>query len=188
MYKKYETPNWKVVTTQGPIEIRTYESYLSAEVDVEGTREDAANKGFMILANYIFGGNEEGSKIAMTTPVSLFNPTVRNLVSNDSGSWTIQFMMPSQFDLDRLPKTSDMRIRFRHEPSRTWAVIRFSGLSTNQSISKNQAELEAYLQREKKSYLPEPRIMIYDNPYSTLPWNRRNEVALEIAPLDSKDS
>ncbi|MBN8649776.1 MAG: heme-binding protein [Caulobacterales bacterium] len=54
----------------GAFEIRNYSPYLVAEVSVSGTRDAAINKGFRILASYIFGENHNKSKIAMTAPVS----------------------------------------------------------------------------------------------------------------------
>ncbi len=41
-----------------------------AQVDLEADYSSALNKGFSILAGYIFGGNHQKSKISMTAPVT----------------------------------------------------------------------------------------------------------------------
>ncbi|MDX2082684.1 MAG: heme-binding protein [Rickettsiales bacterium] len=68
-YRGYETPEYKIIKKFENIEIRQYEPTLVAEVMVDGDREQAANKGFRILARYIFGKNIAQEKLAMTSPV-----------------------------------------------------------------------------------------------------------------------
>jgi hypothetical protein len=68
-YKDYETAEFEVIKKEKNIEIRNYQEYIVAEVEVEGTRKEAAKKGFWILAKYIFGKNSVEEKIAMTSPV-----------------------------------------------------------------------------------------------------------------------
>jgi DNA gyrase inhibitor GyrI len=65
-----ESPNYNVESNDGNIEIRKYDDYIVAQVDLEADYNSALNKGFRILANYIFGGNHQKSKISMTAPVT----------------------------------------------------------------------------------------------------------------------
>jgi hypothetical protein len=66
----YEQPKHTVIERAGNIEIREYAPMLLAEVDVEGDRGTAANRGFRLLAGYIFGGNTSRASINMTSPVT----------------------------------------------------------------------------------------------------------------------
>jgi hypothetical protein len=54
----------------GNIEIRKFDVYIVAQVDLEADYNSALNKRFRILANYIFGGNHQKSKISVTAPVT----------------------------------------------------------------------------------------------------------------------
>ena len=50
-------------------EIKNYDSYLVAEVDIEGSYNKTGNEAFRILAGYIFGDNQSSTKMNMTAPV-----------------------------------------------------------------------------------------------------------------------
>ena len=64
-----EEPGYKVIDTYGDFEVRQYEPYLIAELDVSGGMNSAGNKAFRILAGYIFGDNAAKAKMEMTAPV-----------------------------------------------------------------------------------------------------------------------
>jgi len=66
----FESPKYQVIDSVGEVEIREYEPYLVAETTVDGDLETAGNRGFRVLAKYIFGDNQGKRRIAMTTPVS----------------------------------------------------------------------------------------------------------------------
>ncbi len=65
-----EEPAFKKVLSDGAFEVRDYPALIVAEVTVTGEQKEAANKGFRLLAGYIFGGNESRKGIAMTAPVA----------------------------------------------------------------------------------------------------------------------
>jgi hypothetical protein len=65
-----ESPKYEVEKEEGSFEIRTYASYIVAQVDVESDFDGALRNGFEILAHYIFGGNKKKESIPMTAPVS----------------------------------------------------------------------------------------------------------------------
>ncbi|RYI11678.1 MAG: heme-binding protein, partial [Acetobacteraceae bacterium] len=69
-HKGYEMPPYSVEWQEDAREIRSYGPHLLAEVTVSGSRSGAIQKGFRVLAGYIFGGNATGEKIAMTVPVA----------------------------------------------------------------------------------------------------------------------
>jgi hypothetical protein len=65
-----ESPTYLIEKKDGNFEIRKYDDYILAQVDVEADYRRAMGIGFSILAGYIFGGNKKKSKLPMTTPVS----------------------------------------------------------------------------------------------------------------------
>lgn len=62
-----ETPAYKVVRTIGEVEIRQYPNMVVAKTSLPSSSfEEAGSQGFRNIANYIFGGNAQNQKIAMT--------------------------------------------------------------------------------------------------------------------------
>ena len=95
-----ETPRYKVISSAAAWEVREYEEFsvCSTAIDRPVEGGDApqiqqpslpAAGGFQALAGYIFGRNEEGEKMAMTTPV----------LSQRSaeGRMQMSFVLPARF-------------------------------------------------------------------------------------------
>ena len=175
-----ETPEYKILKTEGNIQLRRYNPMIIALVNVNGTRRDAIGKGFRLLSDYIFGdnvgqrtisdpaGTRESIKIAMTAPVQQ--------QSVDSG-WQISFVMPSEYTTGTLPSPTNKLITIRTEDSRDFFTITFSGLNSDQNIEKNQNILSKYLEVNNISTSSKPIYAIY-NPPLTLPFLRRNEILI----------
>lgn len=89
-HKGYEMPPYTVEWQDGAREIRSYGPHLLAEVKVSGSRSGAIQKGFRVLAGYIFGGNATGEKIAMTVPVA-------QTPEAGGETWVVSFMMPARY-------------------------------------------------------------------------------------------
>lgn len=183
MYKGYETADYTVEQTEGAVEVRHYPPHLVAEVTVDGDRSTAAGRGFRILAGYIFGGNQGAGKIAMTTPVTqepakiaMTTPVTQ---SGGDGQWTVQFGMPGTYTLDTLPRPKDARIRFAETPADRIVVLTFSGLPTTGRLTEQADALRLAATRVGLQTTGEVFYMFYDSPF-TLPWSRRNEVALHL--------
>ena len=70
----HDIEEYKYVVTEtfDEFEIRQYEASLFSTVQLNTSNyENASKKGFSILGGYIFGNNEEGKQIPMTSPVSM---------------------------------------------------------------------------------------------------------------------
>lgn len=182
MYNGNETPDYTVESTEGAVEIRSYPPHIAAEVTVSGSRDAAINAGFRVLAGYIFGGNEAKAKVAMTTPVTqsqkIAMTTPVTQAETDQG-WTVQFMMPSEYTLETLPKPKDSRIRIVTTDPVRMVVLRFSGIPTTAALAKRTDELRELAKAKGLTVSGAPQFMFYDPPFR-MPWNRRNEVAFAI--------
>jgi effector-binding domain-containing protein len=192
----YESPDYRVTSTLGPVEIREYEPYLVAETTVDGNLENAGNQGFRILAKYIFGANQGKKKIAMTAPVSqerqkeaegtkiaMTTPVTQE---REGGQFTIRFMMPSEFSRDELPVPNDDRVAIVEVPSRTFAAVRYSGRWTKRLYEKHLGELYATLRAEGLEPEGEPVWARYNPPFT--PWfMRRNEILTEFREASGSD-
>ena len=183
-YKSNETPKYAVQRSEGPIELRLYAPRIVAEVSVQGSQSQAVSAGFRILAGYIFGGNEGGAKVAMTSPVTqvpgenIAMTTPVTQMARD-GNWLVQFMMPASFTLDTLPKAHNPAIRFVSLPANRQAVLRFSGLASIAALTAKEGELRSWARGQALEVAAGPFYYFYDAPW-TLPWNRRNEVAFAL--------
>ncbi|HHF7346089.1 TPA: heme-binding protein [Legionella feeleii] len=165
-----EQTKYKVVESFGGIEIRDYSGMIVAEVQVPGDRKDAANKGFRLLAGYIFGENELKNKIAMTAPV------IQESVGNE---WKVRFIMPSYYSMERLPAPNNTAVKLTTMQGGRFVVIRFSGLANERNLKEHQQKLVDFVRTKKLKPISEP-IYAFFNPPWTLPLLRRNEIMIEI--------
>jgi hypothetical protein len=171
MYRGYEAPAYLVIDRIGDVEIRDYPAMLVAEVQIRGGFGTAIGRGFRILADYIFGDNATGETIAMTVPVEQM-PLADDI-------WSVRFVLPRDASLDALPGPENAAIRLIESPAERLAVLRFSGIVTSASADRRGRELLAALASAGRAHAGPVRVYYYDDPF-TLPWRRRNEVAVRI--------
>jgi hypothetical protein len=156
--KKYDT-----------FEIRNYEATLFTSVQLSGNKyEDASSKGFSLLAGYIFGGNKQNEKIAMTSPVAM----------SLEDSMTMMFMVPKKFNKETLPEPNQSQIKFREEPAKTIAAISFGGWANDEKIEKYKQKLKSALDTENIAYTNRFYFLGYNPPYEV--FNRKNEIIVEL--------
>lgn len=148
-----ETPKYAVIKKENEIEIRRYSGYIQAAVTVDGQDyQSAIQNGFRILAGYIFGNNIAREKIEMTAPVTAAQSqkiamTTPVTVTGDD-SFSVAFIMPSQYTLESLPIPKDDQIHFTQLPAHAMAAIRFSGYFRPDSIQKNKQRLSQWLEEQ----------------------------------------
>ncbi len=179
-----EQPNYKLVKSKGPIEIRDYAPLILAQVEVSGERKQAIREGFQILADYIFGNNTSNKKMEMTAPVTnelseKMAMTAPVLQQQDSNHWKISFVMPKKYSFETLPKPHSKEVVLIQLPARRFATIRFSGVPDDESIKLHTKELEAFIADEKLKIIGGTLLAFYNPPW-TIPFLRRNEVMIEI--------
>ncbi len=180
-----EEPAFTIERKDGDIEIRRYAPLLIAEVVVSGERGAAANQGFRLLADFIFGNNSARQKIDMTAPVTqqpgdkiaITAPVTQQPVGD---SWKVRFMMPAQYTAETLPVPNDKRVTIISQAAKRFAVIRFSGWSSEDNLSEHKAELEAWVKASGLVAAAAPTVAFYNPPWS-LPFLRRNEFLIELA-------
>ncbi len=179
-----EKPNYTIVKTDGKIEIRDYPPMILAEVRVEGDRRTANSRGFRKLAAFIFGDNASQDKVAMTSPVvsrpekiDMTAPVTRTL--EEDGRWSVNFMMPSKYTLETLPKPTDPNIRiFETDPYRT-VSIRYNGNNTTKNIATHEAKLIQYVKERGLAVVGTPEYAGYDAPWVPGPF-KRNEIHFRL--------
>lgn len=185
-----EEPQYSVIDTDGSVELRLYEPMVIAQVVVSGSMKKASNKGFKLVADYIFGNNQsqEGveQKIKMTAPVTINQPMASNraekidmtapvTIEPLSDQWRLHFVMPRHYTLATLPKPNNPKVTLHERASRRYAVIQFSGFTSQSKVDKKTAELRAWLRDNSIEPVGTVEFARYNPPW-TLPFWRRNEV------------
>ena len=177
-----EEPRFTVLERTGDVEVRQYAPRLAAETVVPGSAEAARGEGFRRLAGYIFGANDGGARIAMTTPVAQADAGQRITMtapvaeaSAGPAGRSIRFYLPA--DLANPPAPRDARVRIVTVPAETVAVLRFAGIATDGAVASQRTRLLASLGPWVAG--GPPVTWFYDPPW-TLPPLRRNEVAVPV--------
>jgi DNA gyrase inhibitor GyrI len=160
----YEEANYETISENKNYEIRKYFDRLVIETD------STEGNGFRKLFNYISGNNEEKKEIKMTVPVTQ---------ENKDGNMKMQFYLPSKFNKDNAPKPYNPEIKVLNIEGGYYAVIKYSGRSSDKNFIKNKNILEKELKKDDIVILSPPIRASYNSPF-TLPMLKRNEVMFRI--------
>ncbi len=166
---KTETQKYEVLYTRENFEIRFYPEAILATVEMNGTYDNSRNSGFQVLAGYIFGGNEENSQIAMTSPVRMSGNEKLN---------TMSFVLPSKMEFDNLPEPKDKRILLHKSKPMYTASVQFGGYANETEIAKHREKLAEILKQLNVQHTSQFEFLGYNSPFDMI--NRRNEVQVEI--------
>jgi len=166
-----EKPQYKTITSEKNIEVRSYSPMIIAEVELEGKQVNTRSEGFRMLADYISGNNIMKKEIPMTAPVQ----QQKNLYNG----WTISFVMPSKYTMRLLPQPINKKIILKEILNKKFVVISFSGLNSNENITENTNKLIQYIEKKQLKTIGYPKCAFYNPPW-TLPFMRLNEVMFEI--------
>jgi hypothetical protein len=183
-----EQPAYVTLRINGDFETRRYNGYIMAMVEVRSDFDDALNRGFRALFNYIAGHNKTRAKIPMTIPVteeivqsSEQIPMTAPITSEevDEGTYRIAFVMPGRYTLDTLPEPDDRDIHFIEVPEHEAAVISFSGHSHESKVQEKIKELSDWLRENNLTPKSAYRLARYDPPW-VLGFLRHNEIIVDI--------
>jgi hypothetical protein len=168
--RNIETPAYTVLKTIGKVEIRRYPKMVVAQTSLpDKSFSNSGSGGFRVIANYIFGGNAGGQKIAMTAPV----------VMNMGDSANMYFVMPSQYRKEELPTPASKDVKILEIAEKTLAVISFGGFANDKKIAIHAQELENILKERGIQTIGSFMFMGYNAPWDVI--GRRNEVAVEVS-------
>lgn len=191
MAERVEEPSYILVRQARGVELRRYAPTIRAVTVVDTVAWDRAmNEGFRRLAGYIFGGNTRKQSIAMTAPVTASSAASSSMKiamtapvtaqpSSSSSLVRVTFTMPAGFTLESLPTPNDRAVVLEAVDQRLVAVRRFSGFAGDAAFERERQALIAELPSFGVRAVGEPELARYDPPW-TLPFFRRNEVAVEV--------
>jgi hypothetical protein len=168
------------------IEIRQYPKRIVAETTVDANSStNPRSDAFRIVAAYIFGANKARQKIEMTAPVEIAKPSVKIPmtapveINTANNAVVMRFFMPSNYSKNELPDPSNPRVRLVELEPMTAAVLVFSGSTSDKAVSIRTTELMSGINNTKWRASGPPTAFFYNPPW-TLPFLRRNEVAVPV--------
>ena len=174
-----ETVPYTVVARLDDVELRRY-----PESTVVETTADSQPAAFRRLFRYIAGANTGETEIEMTAPVEMSagGATIAMTAPVEVGGANenrMRFYLPEEYSTETAPQPTDDAVELVEMPERTLAVRRFSWRPTEERIEREKTALVDRLDESNVPVAGEPFFMGYDAPW-TLPFLRRNEVAVEV--------
>ena len=160
-----EEAKYDVVKSNEIYEIRKYSDRLAVQ-----SLNTNQNNSFRKLFNYISGDNETNEEIKMTVPVTQMER---------KGNMTMQFYLPSKFDKNNVPNPSRSDVEIVNIEGGYYAVIRYSGRTSDKNFIKHKEILENELKIVNISIVSPAIKATYNSPF-TLPMFRRNEVMFKV--------
>lgn len=176
-------PEYRVLSSDGDMEIRAYPAILVAETVLRGPRKEALRQGFGILADYIFAKSREGEALPMTVPVLQDggNPMVSDPPVFDDmveGGWRMRFVMPAGRSVHDLPKPPQA-VELVEIPVRRVGAVRFGGVADDDRLAEHEDRLRGWLARQEVEAEAEPEYAFYNSPMIPPPL-RRSEVLIPL--------
>ena len=171
MSEDLEEPKFEILHEYKGFEIRKYVDTIQARVSSPDSEEVNSSIHFRQIANYIFGNNDKSQNISMTAPVHTWNQNNETLMA---------FTMPSKFKLSELPKPNGKNVQLINVEGKIVAVLKFSWFSGIARTKKLTQKLQNLIKAEGLKQNGKPKLAVYDNPMTTLPFTRRNEIHLPI--------
>ena len=170
MSDSYKEPKFTLINKIDNIEIRQYDKYVIAKTSMPKKNSSLDDNMFSVLAGYIFGANNKGQSIPMTTPV---------ITTEDDSSYDMIFFMLDSESPDDLPVPNSSKIILETYTMGKTISIRFGMWATEERILKYKSILDQYIKDE--GIIVKSNIMVaqYNSPW-TMPPFRRNELIYQI--------
>jgi hypothetical protein len=182
-------PKYNVVSSANGYEIRDYEGYKVASTSMSKVGEtysldDITKSGtaFNTLAAYLFGANDEGKVMDMTTPVSTTSVgEMRFFLKNGLGS-NDSFPQPLSPEKELNEQGA---VKIIDVPPARLAVAKFTGFVTEGEVKRQKDTLLSALAMDGVEVdtphgVKIPHIIYQYNPPYTIPIVRRNEIAISV--------
>lgn len=182
-------PKFAVVSREEGYEIRDYEAYKVAsttmsKIGEEYSLDDITKSGtaFNTLAAYLFGANDEGRIMEMTTPVSTTSVGEMRFYLKTDGSITANIPEPLAPEKDFNEKGA---VKIVDVPASRLAVAQFTGFVTEGEVSRQKDALLSSLaidgvEVDTPHGVKIPHVVFQYNPPYTIPIVRRNEIAIPV--------
>jgi hypothetical protein len=161
----WEKPDYEVIKKFDEVEVRKYGPLTEIS-----TVAPNSNMAFSKLADYIFKGNRQKEKIAMTAPV---------YTEKEGGNIRMKFYLPEGYDTTNAPLPNNSEVKIGVQQGQTIGVIRFRGLYDEEKFEAYRQILLDELKRNNVKTQGDAFVLRYDDPWVP-PFMRRNEVGVLV--------
>ena len=168
---------YEVIKNFGDFELRSYPTYLLAQVQIRGDFITAGNSAFNPLLRYITGQNSNKAQLAMTSPV------LQNSVEPDHH--IVSFTLPVGVTKAIAPMPTDEKVHLVEVEAHQAVAVRFSGgWNFDRFLAKAEELEDAVTEAIRGGWLKgemvgDPYFARYNSPFT--PWfMRRNEVIIAV--------
>jgi len=187
---EFEQPPYVVAETLADqIEVRRYSQRVAVETTLDiSDYDESRNAAFRLLFEYISGNNRADEAVAVVLPnevsaqVSMTAPV--ETWRSRTGGMRMRFFLPPEFTLETAPQPTDPRVHLVKVVARLEAVLRFSGIATEDAVGKKTKDLVRALDQSSWRGVNEPVTYLYDPPWTIL-FFRRNEIAIPVVLVSS---
>lgn len=188
-------PDYTVVSSGEGYEIRDYDAYSVASTSMSKVGEqysmDDLTKGgaaFNALAAYLFGANDEGKIMDMTTPVSITSVGEMRFYLKKNGVTAGFDSFPEPLSPEEGFNEQGV-VRVVDVPAARLAVSKFTGFVTDGEVQRQKDALLSSLaidgvEVDAPHGAVIPHIVFQYNPPYTIPIIRRNEIAIPVRSED----
>ena len=165
---KYERPEYTVLLSEEPFELREYRDFYIVEYD--NAADPDVDSGFGTLFRYISNDNQANRKISMTVPV------IQELSEDRT---KMAFVVPKA-EWENIPQPNSPVLSVKKFASGLFAVIQYGGYSNDRKEREMLERLTQWLQQKK--YQPASNYMLasFNAPFVPPPF-RHNEIMVRIA-------
>lgn len=176
-------PEYTVLSKGKDYEIREYAAYTVASTNMGEGRKmtDIPSSGaaFNALAAYLFGANEEGRAMTMTTPVTTTSLGEMRFYLSDTNT------PPAPLEDGKSGMYEAGAVQIMDIPAARLAVKRFTGFVTEGEVARQKDALLSELEMDGIEIdVPHgavvPYVIFQYNPPYTIPMVRRNEIAVPV--------
>lgn len=199
--KGLASPPYSVLKKRAMYEIRRYAPFAVAETNMKGQGSsgmsmEGQGNAFQALAGYIFGENQGGQKMEMTTPV--FNDAQGDKmqfyisppqVANNSNAGTSSPSASTNSMSAVLPEPTNASVSTRMVGGGLYAAVSFGGLALPDEAREIELKLRDALSRDGVVVVDKNNIIMngdkdvliarYNEPWSN-PVTRKNEILIKL--------
>ena len=159
---------------------------MAAEVRLGPEAGEGA--AFRLLFDYISGANEAPGEIAMTAPVERAGVRIAMTAPVEMGrgddAFVMRFFLPTGYTLETALRPTNPDVTLVALEEAHVAVTGFTGWWTSAGVARRQAALVERLADTGWRPAGPARAWFYDPPW-TLPFFRRNEIAVPVVERDA---
>lgn len=162
---------YRLISSQGPFEVRFYQRMLCAKISLTGSYNEALKNGLQHLEEFLDGNNFKVDKIEKHGPFfHIHKPEYLE----------IGIILPSMMSLLDAPKPINRSIKIEEISPGRVGVLRFNGKDEQEFYRKRSDELKKWLAHKGLRYGEYFRVMRPPEQLITIPFLRQNEVHLDL--------